>query len=397
MRASLTQPTGAVANLIGNPVRHRPKILLLTTSFDLSGAERVLVYTARGLAQRGFDVTVAGLRWASGAVPAAVKDTGVKVACIAMRNNADVSAWVRLWFLLRRERFDVVYTFLIHAHVIGRVCAAAVGVPIIISSQQSMGWEGPIAVLLNRWTARWCLRVVAVSRAVENFLAERVHIPREKLTTIYNCVDVDAFRNVPPLNDDPTAREALTVGCAARLAPEKDHQTLLNAFKIVLRTYSGARLLLAGEGPQRPFLEAEAARMGLSSHVEFLGRIEDVPAFFAGIGIYVQASHAEGLPLAVLEAMASARPVIATRLAGNEEALANGEAGILVPRSDPRALADALLRLMGRPEEAARLGSIARGRAEELFSARNMIKATEMLILDLWRKTGSARAEDLPA
>jgi glycosyltransferase involved in cell wall biosynthesis len=361
----------------------RPVVLLLITTFDIGGAERVYVTLARGLVRRGYRVIAAALQARSGAVARELEGSGVTTLDLGMRGKADVAVLWRLVRLLRRERVGVVYTFLHHAQFLGRIAARLARTPIVLSSQQIMGWETRRGEMLNRVTARWCSAVVGVSRNVARYLVQRVGIPAEKVVTIYNCVDVDAFGA-----DTEVARprRGAVIGSIARLDPAKDHPTLFHAFRLVLAARPDARLVLAGAGSERERLEALAGSLGIRDSVEFLGHVGDVRTVHDRLTLYVQSSHVEGMPVAVLEAMAAGLPVVATRVGGNEEAVLDGVSGILVPPRSAHDLADALVRLLNDPEGARRMAGEGRRHAKAVFSADAMVDTTEALIQRLSRR-----------
>ena len=352
-------------------------VLLLITTFDIGGAERVYIDLAKGLVGRGHRVMAAALDARSGDVARALSGTGVSIVDLGMRSKLDALVIARLVRMLRRERVDVLYTFLIHAHLIGRTAGRLAGTPMVLSSQQIMAWEGGVTERLNRATARWCTTVVGVSRNVSRYLIEQVGIPSEKVVTIYNCVDVSAFGG-PRQSTAPG--EGPIVGSIARLNPEKDHNSLLHAFALLRSRYPGARLVLAGAGPERDRLERLAASLGIAGAVEFLGHVADVRPVHARLDVYVQSSHVEGLPVAVLEALAAGIPVVAARVGGNEEAVIDGVCGVLVPPRNPHAIADAVARIIDQPEIAREMGAAGRRHVENVFGAPAMVEATDALM-----------------
>ena len=167
----------------------------------------------------------------------------------------------------------------------------------------------------------------------------------------------------------------------ARLSPEKDLGTLLEAAALVVRTIPGFQLEIAGAGPCRPDLVKLAGSLCLGDRVRFLGEVSDIPALLARAGLFVLPSLTEGISLTVLEAMARGLPVVATRVGGNPEVVDDGRSGLLVPPRNPQALADALCRLWQDSALAARLGRAGRRRAEAHFDVRHMVAAYE----DLYR------------
>lgn len=353
-------------------------IVFLTTAFDVGGAERVMIHAAAGLRRRGWRVIVAGLEVRTGQVARELQSAGVEVMSLGISRHLGLLAVPLLAWRLRRLRADVLYTFLIHAHVVGRLAGALAGTPVLLSSQQVMAWEGRPAEWLNRLTARWCTRVVAVSHRVQEYLEHDVGLPAWQLTTISNCVDVDRFAMAPPDFSAP-----LVVGSVARLSAEKDHESLLVAFVEVRRQRPDARLLIAGSGPERPRLEQRVVALGLGEAVEFLGHVVDVRTVLRQLQVFVQSSHVEGLPVAVLEALASGRPVIAAAVGGNDEAVVDGVTGLLVPPASPAALAQAILRVADDPAFAESMARAGREHVSRFFSADAMVNSTEALLNDL--------------
>ena len=364
-------------------------VMLLITTFDIGGAERVYIELARGLARRGYPVIAAALQRRSGAVARELEGSGVDTVDLGMRGKSDVLVIWRLVRLLRRQRVTVLYTFLIHAHVLGRTAAKLASTPVILSSQQIMAWEGRVSEWLNRVTARWCSAVVGVSKNVARYLTEDVGVAPAKVVAIYNCVDVSAFRQ------DPRERHATgnVIGSIARLNPEKDHETLLHAFRLVRRRRPDARLLLAGAGPERDRLERLASSLGIAQAVEFLGHVSDVRTVHRRLDVYVQSSHVEGMPVAVLEALAAGLPVVAARVGGNEEAVIDGVGGVLVPPRSPELLAAAIERVLGDRDAARKMGEAGQRHVRDVFGADAMVEATAALIERLLVQRDAAAAQ----
>jgi glycosyltransferase involved in cell wall biosynthesis len=303
--------------------------------------------------------------------------TPVRVEDLRMSRKYDIGALVRLVRLLRQERVDVVYTFLIHSHVIGRIAARLANVSVILSSQQIAGWETWPQRVMNRITSRWCSAIVAVSKSVERYLKAEVGISPEKLVTIYNSVDLERFPPRDALFSNPSQP---VLGTVARLNPEKDHDTLLEAFQRVRRDHPTARLVIAGDGPERSRLERKAAGLGLETSVEFLGYVDDVREVFRRLDIYIQSSHVEGLSVSVLEALASGLPVVAARVGGNDEAVIENVCGLLVEPGNADALATAVSSLLANRERCCGMGLAARKHVATLFSTEVAMANTQALI-----------------
>jgi glycosyltransferase involved in cell wall biosynthesis len=233
----------------------------------------------------------------------------------------------------------------------------------------------PRDMLRTRLHLRGIDRIMAVSHEVEARYAEELSVPRRKLVVIPNAIAVPEAIPAP----DPALRERLLDGrpgflvlTPARFEEQKGHADLLAAAAEV----PDATFVLAGDGPLRMEMEAMAHRLGVADRCVFLGHRDDVPALLAVADLFVLPSHFEGLPVSVLEAMAAARPVLATGVGGTDEAVVDGETGLLVPPRNPPALAAAIRRMRVEPELARRLATGGRARVQGTFS----LEATARLV-----------------
>jgi glycosyltransferase involved in cell wall biosynthesis len=374
----------------------RVHVALLTTTLDVSGAERVVAALADGLIQADYRVSVVALQRRSGALTRLVRNPNVSMLDLGVRGAWDVGAIGRLRRWLLAERVSVLYTFLFHAHLLGRCAGRLAGVPHILSSQQVANWGGSGRRALERLTAHWCERIVAVSDGVRIDLIQRMHVPADRVRVIFNAVDVDAYHSRTRPFEQPRPAGQVVFGSASRLAPEKDHASLLQGFAMAVRNRPDLRLRLAGDGPLEARLRREVQTLGLQRHVEMLGQIADVASFYDSLDVYVQPSRTEGLPCAVVEAMAMSRPVVATDVAGNRDAVVPGVTGLLIPAGSPQAWAAALTSIAGDVAYAQRLGAAGRQRAVEMFDAKAMIASTLCMLEELLKPSvrSSCRAPD---
>jgi starch synthase (maltosyl-transferring) len=361
----------------------RTHVALLTTTLDVSGAEKVVALLADGLSREGYRVSVVGLQRRSGALRQIIHDRGVEVIDLGVSGPWDVAAIGRLRRWLVAERVSILYTFLFHAHVIGRYAAHQAGTPYVISSQQSTAWDGAVRRMLDRWTARWCDCVVAVSDSARRDLISTVGLPPDQVRVIVNAVDVTSFWPTTRPFERTQSAGHVAFGSASRLTIERDHESLLHGFAAAWRRAPHLRLRLAGAGPLRPRLENLARSEGVADVVTFLGQVDDVRAFYDELDVYVQPSRTEGLPCAVVEAMAMSRPVVATDVAGNRDAVAPGETGWLIPPGSSEAWTAGMLEAARDPSRAMNFGRSGRQRAEDLFDVRRMIRSTVELITEL--------------
>jgi glycosyltransferase involved in cell wall biosynthesis len=212
--------------------------------------------------------------------------------------------------------------------------------------------------------------VVAVSSQIAALLGDRLGVPPDRLSVVGNGVALERPPAAPPERSEPV------VGTVARLTAQKGVDLLLDALRELGRRGHRPRLVVAGDGRDRAALEAAAA--GLP--VEFRGHVDDVPALLAELDVFCLASRAEGLPLALLEAMAAGLPCVATDVGDVRSAV--GDGAVVVPPEDTMALAAALEQLVVDPGRRRRLGRRARERAEQRFDVRHTVAT----VTDLYRR-----------
>lgn len=313
-------------------------------------------------------------------VAALAAEAGLPVERLAPTPQGLGGAWRarHLLRLLRARR-----PALFHAHLSWPVAAkwslaaaVAARVPAVATVQLIPRFELDRSTFWQlRLLARGVGRYVAVSRAVADELVERFRWPEEKVSVVYNAVELERF-GAPPspgLRAELGAEGRPLLLTLARLEAQKGLRVLLRA-----AAKSGdAAFAIAGEGPQRAELEALAAELGIADRVRFLGHRTDVPALLASCDVFVLPSLYEGSSLAVLEAMAARRPVLSSAIGGTDELIDDGVDGLLVPPGDAEALAAAMRRLLDDPELRGQLAAQARAKVEERFSPTAMANGVE--------------------
>ena len=228
-------------------------------------------------------------------------------------------------------------------------------------------------------------QVVAVSNALADRASRIVGFPRDLIHVIPNSVDTDAFQpsEVPKWElrqrlDLPSG--GVLVGMVARFVPFKDHAGAIRAVAELRTTGVEAHLAFAGSGQLRDELGQLAHELGVTDRVHFLGELAQVERLLHALDVFVSnSSHNEGMSLSVLEAMACGIPVVSTRVAAAPEVLDEGNAGILIPPRDAKALADAIRTLAEEPDTSTLLGRMGRKRAKDHYSVTVMVKAYQRL------------------
>jgi glycosyltransferase involved in cell wall biosynthesis len=231
--------------------------------------------------------------------------------------------------------------------------------------------------LVNQFLGRLPASIFAVSADLRrHMIAEG--FPPGRVGVIYNAIDGGS---VPAESDRERMRrelglrpEALLIGTAARLDPVKDLPTLVEALARLRAKVPAAELVIIGEGPDRGRIEDRIRQHGLEAVVHCLGYRSDVRQLLAGLDIYVNCSVSEGISLTILEAMASALPVVATKVGGNPEVVAEGETGLLVPARSAEPLAAALTTFALAPGQRRSFGAAGRRRMEAVFAVDGMVE-----------------------
>jgi glycosyltransferase involved in cell wall biosynthesis len=276
----------------------------------------------------------------------------------------------------RHRGILVLQTCDLYANVLGLLAGAWAGVPVRIGSRREIKADKTAAQLhLQRFAFSMAHKVVANSGAAASAL-EREGLPSQRIEIIRNGLDLSAVSPRPH-----GTRAPRTIVTVANLRPEKRHEVLLSAMRLVAARHPDARLVIVGDGPRRRALQALAADWGLTGAVHFAGHQEDVGAVLAGADIFALASRSEASPNALIEAMAAGLPAVATAVGGIPELVADGETGLLASVDDAAAVARGLLQLMEDPALAERMGAAARRRAAERHSFDRMTRAFEQLYL----------------
>ena len=366
-----TRPSGpALPPGLAPPIR----VVHVVTTLNVGGLEKVVLDLVRCRTRALFDAHVICLDTA-GAVERGFREQGVQVETIGTDGSVPRRI-LRLARRLRHVRPHVVHTHNPQAHLHGAWAARMAKVPVVVHTKHGRGVaEGRLVGTFSRLASAWTSRVVAVSEDAARVARDIERVPAGKLLVIHNGIDIErfSFRETRP---DWTGGRAVTVG---RLDPIKDQATMLRAVRLVVDKMPGFRLDVVGDGPSRPELETARSALGLDSHVRFHGYREQVGPYLASADFFILSSISEGAPLALLEAMASGLPGVATDVGGIREVIVPDETGYLVPAQSPEALADAMLRIQAEPGRLDRMGRAARRRVEEQFSLCSVVGRYEDL------------------
>ncbi len=366
------------------------------------GTERHLVRLATLLDRKRFKTAISFFDGASGALHEEIRKHGIPVKDLNLRRIYSPKALVqgiRLARFMRGNNIDIVQTFHFNSDTLGVFVSRLAGVPKIVSSRRDTGdLKKPRQIFLNKLMDRFIDRFIMVCNTVGRRVHESEGVPEHKAVTIYNGVDVERFSNISPGEIESlrtklgVAENDFVVGIAAIFRPEKAYHVFFEGIEKVLPTIKNLKVLVLGFGPTKEYFESYCNKGPLKNVVRFLGFVEEVERFLPLMDVFCLVPNKnEGFSNAILEAMAAGRPVIASDVGGNAEAVVHNEIGIIIPPDDPASLSRAILELYNNPERRLEMGQRARERAANSFSLGKMIKEHERFYEEVFRENGVHR------
>lgn len=361
---------------------------ILVDSLVVGGAERVTQTLARRLHEFGVHVEVGCLR-APGPIGDALRREGVALASGLGPRRADPRhvLHVRRW--LQGVGADVVL-ILDHSNALffGRIAARSLGVPAVVAVHRTRRADGsPSLGRIDRLLLPWTTAVLAVSEGHARYLHDVEGVDAGRIRVVHNGVDPEHFAGASDPDRRRTARRALdlpddapVLGVVAALRPEKNHEALLDA--LARPELAAVHLVAVGDGPRREALEARSRELVVDARVRWTGWRDDVVDVLAAIDALVLPSHpnVETFPVCVLEAMAAARPAVATRVGSLDEMIEDGRTGWLVPAGDPDALAAAMVEVVTDAGERARRGEASRRVLRDRFDEKDMVEKVARIL-----------------
>lgn len=385
------------------------KVVHIITRLDRGGSARNTMLTVLGHDRSRFEPVViageAGSRDAQGGTAATnenmrlLEKEGIRCHLVPalvrqIRPWMDLMALRGLVRILKSERPGIVHTHTSKAGVLGRLAAWFAGVPVIVHTPHGhvfYGHFGPVRswvfLQIERGLARLTGWMIGLTPAERLEHLERGVGSNDRFAVIPSGIDVDRFRRarvagkaIPPWFGCPPT--ATVVGSIGWLTDIKGHRFLVEAVVALKKEYPRMHLVVVGSGERHDALIAQAEREGIREAVHLIGHREEIDVCLAGMDCFVLPSLNEGMGRALIEAMASGLPVIASHVGGIPALIRNGENGLLVPAGDGSALTGALRRVLGQPEWAADLGIKARESIGSAFGVEAMVQAVEAVYRD---------------
>ena len=353
-------------------VTEKPTVIYILPALVTAGAERVVANLAARLPSRGFDVQIWSLQRADTPLAEELRKTGIKVLALNSLRFNSLACGRAIRKALPPQRPLVLHAHLFHANLAARLALATlrpaerrdihVFSTVHVIERRFRPWQ----FTLDRLTAKYARAEVCVSKTVAAYHQRRTGLPESFFRVIDNGIDLSRFR---PAEDKKAGPRY--VFSAGRLDRQKDFPTLLRAWAVVAKEVPDVELRIAGTGAEEAALHQLARSLDLP-RVKFLGLIQNVPDVLRGASVYVQTSLWEGMPLAVMEAMATGLPVVVTDGDGFADVVTHNETGLIAKRQDPVGIADGIIRLLKAPDLASTLAKSACAVAHRHFDVNRM-------------------------
>jgi len=376
---------------------------IIDNLYRAGGAQKMELLFAQLACANGIDLTVVSLEddRPHATIKAELAQAGARVQVFSAKTLLDPARLWRLAQFLRRQKFDVAHTNLTYANIVGVLAARLAGIPVIGGLRNAGARPDRHQQTRHRLETFTLRRLAAAVMAVGHTTAQahQSRLGERPIHVVQNCVVLPRLPAAAEraairaeLLDDPDRPLILSVG---RLAEQKGYPDLLAAVARLRSTHPAAMLLIAGEGRLRPALEAQIVEQRLAGHVRLLGMRRDVPRLLSAADLFVSSSHWEGLPNAVLEAMAAGLPIVATSVSDTPRVVVDGS-GLLVPPKNPDALAAAIDTLLNNPTRMRVMGAAARKHVAHHHNPKTWLNE----LLNLYRSVlpgGGELVENQPA
>lgn len=377
--------------------RKNIRLLHIIDNLDRGGTQTWLMTLVNGLAGLGYEQRVYCLNEVfNPGIVENLERSGCPVTIIGRPQLFTLLGFVRLYRAIKLWQPDIVQTILPYGNLVGRLVAHLAGAPVIISSIRTRNaHKSSFHLWLDRQTAGWADLYIAVSRQIIPFAMAHEGVPPDKVIHIANGLEVDR-RDRSQVRAAVRARLGLAahtkvLGMVARLSPQKAHSDLLQAHAIVAAAYPDTALLLVGDGPLRQTLERQAKTLKIDRQVIFLGDSAEVKDLLAALDLFVHPSLFEGMPNAVMEAMAAGLPVIAARVDGVADLLDDGQSGWLVNPGNPTELAGRIIFALKNEALWPTIGQAAARRIAADFSPPKMVNAYHAVYQDMLNRSQARR------
>ncbi len=364
----------------------RLKVLQLNAGTNLGGTETMILRFLDTIDKARFQVWV-GTFFNNGPLLSEVEKRNFESRLFKIKHQWNlfevIVAFIKMYRFLKAKRIDIIHMYGFYTNIIGRIIARLAKTPIVITGlrMERFGQNG-FHSFLEHMTSNWTDRYISVSRRGQELMLQKQWIDKEKVIVIHSGID----------NNWATGRtlenQNHRVGMIAAFSQFKAHEQFVLAAPRILKTFPDTKFILAGEGKTKQQIIKLITSLGINSNFNLFEDVKDVREILSNLSVFVLASHTEGLPVSILEAMALGLPVVGSRVGGIPELVEDGITGILAVPNHPEEFASAIIQLLSNPEKARRMGEQGKLRVQKEFSLVQMTKKLEVCYLDLATKKG---------
>ncbi|PJA45295.1 hypothetical protein CO174_03880 [Candidatus Uhrbacteria bacterium CG_4_9_14_3_um_filter_50_9] len=359
------------------------RILFVTTSPQLAGAEKQLLALASGLDREQYEVMVVTLKGErEGRLLEVLRRENIKTESLNIQHKWELWKLIRLFKILKTFQPDILQSFLFFDNVVARLFGYLNQVPVVISGQRNAKPTTGMRLILERLTLPLTTHVVSNSEAGIRALRNQHALEADKMTLIPNGITLPIGVHNDAEDLRTHAEGKLHIGFVGYLTHQKGVEVLLRALAELKHSHQPIYTSIIGDGPELEHLTQEAIRLGLEDAVGFLGKQEGAAGLMRAFDVLVLPSLWEGMPNVIMEAMAQGIPVIATKVGGIPELVTPYVTGLLIEPEDAQALAQAILTLNDQHLRE-RMGAAGRARIEQDFTLETMIERFNQLYTSL--------------
>lgn len=355
----------------------------LITDLITAGAQKALYRLLLHTDRTKYRPIVIALRDGNTEIATQIEALDIPVIDLEMLPRWRFDKLFRLYRELHQQKPAILHCWMIHSNIIGRIVGQIARVPTIIVSRRSDRNGGELYTRLNRWLINWSDGIIAVSESARQAEITETGISPERVIVVPNGLDASMFARKPTSAEREALRASFDIhddhhliGSVGRLTEAKGYPDLLKAFQIVQQEIPQARLMIVGKGLLEAQLKSLADDFNISEFVQFPGVRADIPQLLNAFDMFAFSSHWEGMPNALMEAMAAGLPCVATRVSAAPELIDDGIHGLLVPPKNPDELAAGLLKVINNSDLRDRLSDAGRDRILTQYTLENTAAKT---------------------
>jgi len=369
---------------IESPQSNRIKIAYIIGTLQIGGAEKQLYLLIKNLDRKIFEPFLIALR--SGRMEEDFKKI-TTLYILQKKFKFDILIFFRLMKILKKEKPQILHTFMFTSNTWGRLAGILCRVSFIIASERSADlWKKWYHILIDKILFKFTDKIVCNSEEVRKIYFNKIDGKEEKFEVIYNGIEIEKYEKLkenPELKNELKIKNEKIILTGGRLSFEKNLETFLHIAKNVKKEFSEVKFIIVGEGEEKEKLLKLTDKLDLKNDVIFTGYRDDLAELIKISDIVVLISLWEGMPNLIIEGMLCKKPVICTEIGGGREIIKDGETGFLVNPKDINEIINKILILLNNPEICKGFGEKGYNYVKEKFSLEKMVKSYEELYLKI--------------